>query len=347
MKKKIIITLGIFIGSITFLGVLAFFVPNELSFKIANAQENFSGAEEISEKIFPKWNIIPKNNQLSLLYTEKKYTELEQKISEISGKKCSLTNEKISEFCANIFYVEGLTEYQLGKDLESKKQKKYFENAIESFTKTMIMTDENSQEHVWAKENIAFLQQKFLEKQKQENQSQNKKQEKNKSGKQDKNQKNSEKKPQNSENSDTQKGGKNEEGEKQNQKGEKKSGKKNDSSSEQKGENSEKEKGKKGEEKGDSQEGGSENSSRLPQQMQQTIEQMQKNLEEDQKNSQKGFHRSKSSAEKNAQQRQDPFDDMRNDPFFQQFFGNDHFFNQQFPERKFSNQLQNPDEKDW
>ena len=131
-----------------------YFIPNELSFKIANAQGGFQKAE----KLFPKWEIIPQNNLLGKLYEQKKYSELKTKIQDISEKKCSLKNEKISEFCANIFYLEGLVQYQLGKDLESQKQKKIFEKAILAFIKVMAMTPKNSQEYIWSKENIEILQ---------------------------------------------------------------------------------------------------------------------------------------------------------------------------------------------
>ena len=82
--------------------------------------------------------------------------------------------------------------------------------------------------------------------------------------------------------------------------------------------------------------------------MQQALEQAQKQLEkEQQEGKQRGFNRSKSAAEKNNLKNQDPFEQMRNDPFFQDFFGNDPFFNQQFQKPKARNQLNNPNEKDW
>ncbi len=308
MMKKIFKSIFVLLLFLSLLISVGFFLPNEISFKYLNLQENFLEARNISNKFFPQLNLLVENNEFGNLYKQKKYSELESKIKEISEKKCNLKNEKISEFCANIFYLKGLNFYQLGKDLKSKKQKDFFEKAILEFTKVMIMTEKNSQEYIWAKENIDFLQQKF-----QENQTQEPK-------------KNSEK---NNQKSDSQK----------------KSEKNSDSENKQENNspnNSEEKKSKKDSESSNN----TPQDSRLPQEMQQALEQVQKKLEEDQKNSQKGFNRSKSAAEKNNLDNSDPFDVFNQDPFFQNFFGNDPFFQNPF-KKKFNKKIQNSDEKDW
>ena len=124
--KKILMVTGIIAFVLALFVGVALFLPNELHFKIANAREDFQQAK----KIMPQWEIIPINNQLGKLYVDKQFQQLDQKISELSNKKCSLKNEKISEFCANIFYLEGLTQYQLGKDLDKKQQKPFFESHL-------------------------------------------------------------------------------------------------------------------------------------------------------------------------------------------------------------------------
>lgn len=305
MKKKIFVSVGILTLMLATLFGTAFFLPNEVSFKIANLQGDFAKAK----MIFPHWKLLAENNELGELYTQKKYMDLTKKLDSISETTCNIQNEKISEFCANIFYLKGLTEYQLGKDEQAKKQKPLFEKAIAAFTKVMIMTPENSQAYIWSKENIAFIQKKFVETQQKE---QKKK-----------------------DNSKKQK--------KKKEKGEQKSGEEDSKSQENQGEGKSGESDKKSEKNENSSSEGGE--SRLPKQMQQALEQTQKKLEEEQK-SQKGFNRSQSAAEKNTKNT-DPFDAMRNDPFFQNFFGNDPFFQNSFGKKNFHKNIQNPNEKDW
>lgn len=313
MKQKIFISA--FFISLLFIILLGvgFFFPNELSFKIANLEGNFVKAETL----FPEWELLAKNNELGEIYSQKKYEELNTKISKISETKCNLQNEKIVEFCANIFYLKGLVHYQMGKDKKYEKQKILFEGAIAEFTKVMVMTPEESDAYIWSQENIAFLQQKFQETQLKDQKTQSN------SEKQDQQQGQGEQKSQQ----------KNESGEKQNKN--------------QDGESQEnQEKGKSGESEKNENSSSQTEESRLPKEMQQALEQAQQQLEEGQKGTQKGFNRSQSAADKNTKN-YDPFEEMNNDPFFQQFFGNDPFFQNSFDKNNFNKNIENPNEKDW
>lgn len=332
----------------------AFFLPNEVSFKIANLQGDFAKAK----MIFPHWKLLAENNELGELYAQKKYMELVKKLDSISEKTCNIQNEKISEFCTNIFYLNGLTKYQLGKDEQAKKQKPLFEKAIAAFTKVMMMTPEDSQAYMWSKENIAFLQQKFAETQQKEK----KEKDEQKSGEQNESGQNQNGESQNQEGQgkegiserqdQEQRQGKQESGKENNkQEDEQKSGEQSSELQKNQEEGRSEESDKKSEKNENDQNGQNGNSSseagksRLPKQMQQALEQTQKNLEEEQK-SQQGFNRSQSAAEKNTQNT-DPLDAMRNDPFFQDFFGNDPFFQDSFGKKNFHKNIQNPNEKDW
>ncbi len=327
MKKNIKILFIIFI-IITFIGSIysiIFFLPNEIGFKIVNKQKNFLKAE----KLFPKWELVSKNNYLGQLYEQKKYSILSKNLKNISEKTCSLKNQKISEVCANIFYLEGLTLYQKGKELNDKQQKEFFEKSILAFTKVMIMTDKTSKPYIWAKENIDFILNKFQENQKKDNKSQNKPKKDNKKEKEEKQQnKNNSSKNKEQESETKNKDDKNSKNKEKQQSSEEENDKKEGKSKQQSDKNKDNNKPK---------------PSRLPTEMQQQLEQIQKQLEQTQKKSQKGFNRSKSAAEKNNLNNQNPF----NDPFFQDFFGNDPFFQNPF-EKKFNKNISNnSDEKDW
>ncbi len=328
MKKFIFLFVGI-LSFFLFAGGIAYFAPNELAFKIANTEGNFLKAE----KTFPQWKLMAENNALGKLYDAKKYTELQKKLASISQKKCSLKNKKISEYCANIFYLQGLTQYQFGKNKKSTQQKKFFEHAIMAFTKVMAMTSKQSQEYVWSKENIAFLQKKFAETQKKEQKKQRTTQQKSTQNKESIDQKSS---------SSSKKQGNSGKNTEQKKKDEEKKKTSSDTSAGKSGKT-----GKTKETNTKNSQNAVSQKSRLPQKIQKELEERQKALEENQKRSQRGFNRSQSAAKK-SMQNYDPFDDMRNDPFFQQFFGNDPFFQRSFGQKKFYNKnIQNQNEKDW
>ncbi len=306
--KKLIISISSLFLILLILGGTIFFLPNELHFKVSNLNGDFKEAE----RVFPAWSILSQNNELTEKYHNKKYQEILSKINEIIKNDCNINNEKISEFCTNIFYVQGLSYYQVGKDLEQEKQKEFFENSIFAFTKVMAMTEENSKEYLWAKENIEFIQNKFKQQQQQTQDKKNDNSNKNKKDSKDKSNSNEQKKSNdNSSNKEN-----NKEKNKSKDKGNDKKNKSNNTS------NSEKQE------------------SRLPKEMQKALDNIQKQLDEEQKESQKGFNRSKAAAEKNKIN--DPF----SDPFFQNIFGNDPFFSNPF-DKKFNKQIQNENEKDW
>ncbi len=347
-------------GTIMGLAILAgtvFLLPNELHFKISNAQGDY----ETAEKVFPKWKLIAQNNKLGTLYTAKKYKTLDNVLTKTVQENCRLEHKVIPAFCANFFYLDGLVNYQLGKDKDFEEQKRLFEKAILAFTKVMAMMEKGSQAYVWSQENIEFLQHKFQEKQKEASKKKDKRNDKteknSEAGKKDekgsgdskkeKREQDAQNKSNDNKASSGQKGGK--EKQKQDNKkdvsGSKTAKEDKKSSGKEKGSESSKQKGvsaSKSQEKS-SRKGSQPAQSRLPKQMQQELEKIQQQLEADQKNSQKGFNRSQSAAKKNNIDRSDPF----SDPFFQQFFGGDPFFQNPFGKKNLRKQIQNPHEKDW
>ena len=379
MKKGIIKVLAFLFPLMLAVGV-AYFLPNELNVKRHALAAQFATTPQEEKKeyeqmktVFPKWGIISENNALGILYAEKKYEEVEKKISNILNKKCNLARDRISEFCANIFYLEGLTQYQLGKNLESKKQKPFFEKAIFSFAKVMAMTPKNSREYVWSKENIEFLQNKFRETQRKEKEQKGAKNQEKKNGGKQGEEKNKEKSAKEKSGGNNEKNGEqNNKGNEKSRKGEKEkqgdgASRENNASENKRGGNennhnmqkagdNKNQKGEASKKSSDDKQGGggknedktknNTSSSRLPQEMQRALEQAQQQLEEAQK-SQKGFYRSQSAAQREKQDMSDPFGIFQNDPFFQEFFGNDPFFQNQFGKKRFTRQLRNANEKDW
>jgi hypothetical protein len=336
-------------------GVLTTF-PNELALKFynkkgvfafekkdwLNSRENFHQA---SLKFNP-WQLAEKNNELSILYEQKKYSELNKELKNILKNDCSLSAPKIPSFCENIFYLAGLTQYRLGETLTTKEQKPFFERAIFEFQKTLALNPSN----IWAKENIDFILKKFAEKQQQEQQKQDQKSDKNNKNSQEKNkdfseqgaQENSTKNESEKENQSQQQSSSKDVEQKDNQST---SVDKNSSSSQNKEEqlsqNDKTSKSSAGKEEDSAK--NEPTPSRLPENIQQALEQTQQDLEQDK--NQQGFNRSRSAAENN-QNLKDPFQD----DFFQNFFGNDPFFNNFFGgrnEKKFHKNISNPNEKDW
>jgi len=324
IKKVIKFIGGIVVVFGMVLGIL-YFLPNELTFKFYNTQAIAKNSSQEAKslfdkatKSFSKWDLISKNNLLGKMYDEKKYKELENGVDEVVKDKCSVRQEKISEFCENIFYLDGLVQYRLGENLSGEEQKEYYQKAIDSFQKALTINNKNS----WAKENIDFILKKFAKQQKQQSTSKDKKQNNSKD----------DKKQSKSQNKDTNKQSDKKQGNEQNQ-------------------NSENQSDKKQEEKGSSQENknssqndkenkkanaqNKEGKSRLPKDMQEALEQAQKQMEENQ--TQEGFNRSKSAAQKHKYDFADPFDQM-----VQDFFGD-----QMFNRPNFTNEIQNPNEKDW
>lgn len=337
--KKIFLSLGILLGIGVLFGLTTFFLPNELSSKIANAKGDFARAE----RLFPQWSLLAKNNSWGKLYAEGKYQDLEPLLQEVEKTTCSLEAEIIPRSCANIFYLHGLTQYQLGKDLEQEKKKTFFEEAIQNFQKVMMMTRDDSQEYLWSKENIEFLLEHLEREEREENGSEEKEEEK--EGQKQKTSSGG-KDPNSKDESSEEK-----QGEQDSEKAED-SSVKNSESQQQEGESGDKNPNtddKSSEEKQQQKDSSGENSeqesdSLLPEEMQNALEKAQEDLDDQ---GQQGFYRSASAAEKNSLQNNDPFDMMRNDPFFQDFFGNDPFFQNALGEKNFQNTIPNPDEKDW
>ncbi len=282
------------------------FTPTRLGFKIRNQQgiQALGEGEYVSANTFfqqairkdKELRLIAENNELMGLYEQKKYQKIEEVLNAKLSEECSLERDSISEFCENIYYLEGLLKYRLGEEMELDAQKEIFEKSILAFQKVLTMNPENQ----WAKENIDFIKQKF-----QETQEEQQAQESGEDGEpQDKD---SDKEDQKSDGS---KSGENSED------GEKKDGQK-----EGEGEGDKKQDGENGEgEPGDE---SGENDSRLPEQMQDELSQKQKQLEQGQQQSQEGFNRSESAAEKNNQ-----------NPFTRSFFGTEAFRKKNFNKNK-------------
>lgn len=320
IKKIFITTFGLSVILGIVFGIL-YFLPNEIMFKVYNAlavmQKNNDKAITFFEKaseVFPKWDLIAKNNLYGRLYEQQKYEELSDKLNKIINKDCNVQSEKISEYCENIFYLQGLVQYRLGKNKSDNEQNKFYQNAIDEFQKTLAINPDNK----WAKENIDFILQQSIEKQKQQQSTKSQKQQDSKDGK------NSQ------DNQDSQSGdkGKNKQDSQQKQNSQQNGQDEQGEKSNKKNQNSE------GTGKSDKDEVGK---SRLPQNIQDALEEAQKNMEKNQ--GQEGFNRSKSAAQKNNYRNQDPFEQM-----IQQFFGGNIGVD---TEKNFSQEIQNPNEKDW
>jgi len=315
--KKIVILVLFLLSLLVLISSIVLFLPNEMHFKLDLAQKKFSSAQ----KVFPKFALIAQNNQLGLLYKSKKYEELEKEIKKVIDGQCSIENEKISEFCANIFYLEGLTNYQIGEKSEKEKQNELWQEAILDFSKVMTMNEEDSQKYIWSEENIEFIKNKL----------------------QGNSQEDSSKKDDTAEQDTAEQG---EQGNSQEDSSEKDDTAEQGEQGNSQEDSSEKDNTAEQGEQGNSQEDSSEKDdtaeqgeSRLPKEMQDAIEAEQKQLEEDQNNNQTGFNRSKYAADKNN------LDNL--DPFFQDFFGDDPFFQTQFSNNELTNQIQDPNLKDW
>ncbi len=313
--------------------------PNKLSFKIYNKKaidsQNYQEKEKnfsLAKKAYPDWSLVVDINTLDKLYKEKKYPELEKKIKELKKKECNLEKTQISAFCENLFYLNGLVQYQLGLNKKDSEQKAFFNKAIENFVNTLKINPKNK----WAKENIDFILKKQEEKKKEKERKNNKKNKNNKNNKEEsQKQKEDEKESQNNKKQK-------QENSKNKKDGNKKSQNKNNKS---KNDKSNKNNSKNGSDKNSQNKNGQQSQnpkSRLPKQIAQELERRQKDLENAQKN-QNGFARSKSKAQKNKQQSQNPF----SDPFFESFFGNDPFFQNIFNQKNLTKTIPNPDEKDW
>ena len=291
-----------------------FKVYNALAVMQKNNDKAITFFEKASE-VFPKWDLIAKNNLYGRLYEQQKYEELSDKLNKIINKDCNVQSEKISEYCENIFYLQGLVQYRLGKNKSDNEQNKFYQNAIDEFQKTLAINPDNK----WAKENIDFILQQSTKKQQQSTKSQ--KQQDSKDGKDGKN---------SQDNQDSQSGdkGKNKQDSQQKQNSQQNGQDEQGEKSNKKNQNSE------GTGKSDKDEVGK---SRLPQNIQDALEEAQKNMEKNQ--GQEGFNRSKSAAQKNNYRNQDPFEQM-----IQQFFGGDIGVD---TEKNFSQEIQNPNEKDW
>jgi len=315
--KKILFTIGCLLTLFGIVGSVLYFLPNELSFKIYNtkgisATDNAQAMKFFQKagESFPQWQLISENNEMGRMYEQKEYEELEKKLSEKLTNECNTQQEKISEFCENIFYLDGLVQYELGKNLQDKEQKEYFQKAIDSFQKALAINNENT----WAKENIDFILQKSAQQNQQQGEGQD---QQGQDGKQDGKQGEQESHSNQGE-SDKQSEGENQQGEEGGQQ------------TEEEGQNgTQGENGKDGEGDGES---------RLPQKMQQALEKAQEEMEQDQ--SQEGFNRSQSAAQKNNYKNQDPMEQM-----MQQFFGGS--IGAQMGEKNLSQEIQDPNEKDW
>ncbi len=312
IKKCIVIfiSVGALIGIAA--GVL-FFLPNELMFKIYNAQAIAQTDDMLAQSLFakakntfPRWGLIAQNNSYGQLYLQQEYDELVVKLDKIIDEECNIESEEISEYCENIFYLNGLVQYRLGEKEEEEKQKDLYQKAIYDFQKALAINPENT----WAQENIDFIMQK--NQQQSEQQGQSSEGEEGEQGEQ----KDSEQQGSQSE--------ENKDGEQQ--------------QSEQQGQGGEGEGSEQGEQKGSEQGGtGDEGESRLPQDMQQALEDMQQQLEAEQ--GQQGFNRSQSAAQKNNLENQDPFEQM-----MQQFFGGNP---QTQGQKNLDQTIADPNEKDW
>ena len=269
-------------------------------------------------KAFPKWDLIAKNNLYGRLYKQQKYEELSGKLNKVIDKDCNMQNEKISGYCENIFYLQGLVQYRLGKDKNDNEQKKFYQNAIDEFQKTLAINPDNK----WAKENIEFILQQSAKKQKQQQSDKNQKQQDGKDSKDGQNN-------QDNQDSQSENEGENKQDSQQKQNSRQNRQDEQGEKSDKKNQNSE------GTDKSDKDEVGK---SRLPQNIQDALEEAQKKMEQDQ--GQEGFNRSKSAAQKNKYNNQDPFEQM-----IQQFFGEDMGIVNN--EKNFSKEIQNPNEKDW
>ncbi len=307
--KKIILVFIFLSASVGIVAGVLFFLPNELTFKIYNAQaiaqEDNVEAQSLFAKAkgaFPHWSLIAQNNSYGRLYEEQKYDELIIGLDEIIKKECNIESEKISEYCENIFYLDGLVQYRLGENEKEEKQRDLYQKAIYDFQKALIINPENS----WAQENIDFIMNEYQQQQPQQQE----------------------------QGAESEEGEQGEQGDGEQQDGQSEGEQQQKQSSEDGGEGEEGEQGS-GQQSGTDSE--SESESRLPQDMQQALGEMQQQLEDDQV--QQGFNRSQSAAQKNNLENQDPFEQM-----MQQFFGG----NPRTQEQKNLDQtIADPNEKDW
>jgi len=310
----------IFLGFVAF--VLANFLPNQLAWKIYNKKGIEENNLNLKEKYFSQankkysqWKLAIKNNQLDTLYQKKEYKVLEKKINNILNNECSIKKQKeISEWCENIFYLNGLVKYRLGEQKKDLEQQKFFKEAIFNFQKSLKINPKNR----WAQENIKFILNKLKKDKSKKNTKNNQQKTKQENNQQNSNFKNNKK--QNNNNKAKQKN---------NQNKNQKRGKSNLQSKNNQVKNN-----------------NSSAKSRLPQSIQKALKKREKELDKNQEK-QIGFSRSKEQAKMNQERFQsNPF---ANDPFFKAFFGNDPFFNQVFNNRKknFRKNISNSDEKDW
>ena len=304
---SVVVVLGV-------VGGVLYFLPNEVTFKIYNAQaiaqkddDKAINLFDSAGEAFPKWSLIAKNNSYGRLYKQQKYDELSDQLTQTIDENCNMESEKISEYCENIFYLQGLVQYRLGENKIGDEQNQFYQNAIDEFQKALVMNPDNK----WAKENIDFILQKTAQ---QQQSGENQNQQNGQDGQEDQ----EGQEGQLGDEQDTQQG----------QDGEKNGQNKQDKAGEE-GQNNE----------GDD-EGGEDGAgeSRLPQNIQDALEEAQKNMEQDQ--GQEGFNRSKSAAQRNNYRNQDPFEQM-----IQQFFGGS--IGAIDGEKNFTQEIQNPNEKDW
>ena len=96
-----------------------------------------------AEKRNPEWSLATEINRLDERYQKKEYDFLEKRLKEVEENDCSLKEEKISEFCENVFYLNGLVKYRLGEKEELGKKEEYFNEAVKEFQKTLLVNPQN------------------------------------------------------------------------------------------------------------------------------------------------------------------------------------------------------------
>ena len=332
--KKILFIIGSMLILLIIIAGILYFLPNEISFKIYNvqaiSQKDDKKAIDLFEKAgvsFPNWDLISTNNSLGRLYKDKKYDELSVKLKKVIEDKCDIKSKRISQYCENIFYLNGLVQYRLGENKEIDEQKKFFQEAIDNFQKALIINQDNK----WAQENIDFIMNKFDQNKEKQNKEEKNNEKKEDEQNQQRAQQNNKETNDNSTKSDSQKDGAN--GEENN-----KEGNAVQSNQQQKDESGSKE-------QNEAQTSEENNESRLPKDVQKQLDEYRKQL--DQEQGQEGFNRSKSAAQKNNLKNQDPFSQMMNDPFFRDFFGNDPIIQNSFEQKNLNDTIANPNEKDW
>lgn len=168
--KNNIIFVFLLVLLVVFGFVVVYSLPNELGFKIFNNQAIQAKTVVLKNKKFskarqahPAWSLVIESNELDELYKTKKYEDLQKKLTILKDKNCSPKAEKISVFCENVFYLDGLVQYRLGESKKEQEQKDFFAKAVKAFQYALAVNPSN----VWAKENIDFILKKQTEKQKQ------------------------------------------------------------------------------------------------------------------------------------------------------------------------------------